>query len=614
MDDVAQPDRLLQGSSDLPADSESHDRLQPIAPGLLLGSRYRLQELLVERGPTSTWKVWDDTLSRVALAHVLPVAGERTEAVLRAARDAATATDSRFLRVLDAVEAGPGQAASYVICEYAEGASLQEILHLGPLSGLSVAWLVRELADALAPMHAKGLFHGRLSPDTVIITSSGNIKIVGFLIDAALYPLPGDEELTWSEREAIDVRSLGKLLYAGLVAHWPVTADHTGQQVWGLPAAPRNGLGLVPPAKLHQGVSPVLDAITMQAVEPRADSVPLRTINEVATALSRVLGNAEATDELEHRVQAVVTHSGARAAASSVPDLDDHDAGSTPPTRPDRTLEFPAVVTTSPTDETGSIGSPAPYEPDQDATTALQRVAPATPTAFSNPRPVPASSQQAAGPGHRVAQPKKGTPSRAQGQAPGNLRSRRLLVALVALALVITLFFSLKSCGGATGLGGRTPEQVPITAARVFDPPADQGDGKENDAEIPLAFDGNAETIWRTSTYLNKPTMAGLKQGVGVVFDLGKEIDVREVRLVLEGSPTAVQIRVPATGADGDNPPMNRADEWVTVAENAAAEPATTLTLNEPAATRWVLVYFTSLPNIGGNKYRAGLAEIVVLS
>ena len=43
-------------------------------------------------------------------------------------------------------------------------------------------------------------------------------------------------------------------------------------------------------------------------------------------------------------------------------------------------------------------------------------------------------------------------------------------------------------------------------------------------------------------------------------------------------------------------------------------EPATTLTLNEPAATRWVLVYFTSLPNIGGNKYRAGLAEIVVLS
>ena len=107
MDDVAQPDRLLQGSSDLPADSESHDRLQPIAPGLLLGSRYRLQELLVERGPTSTWKVWDDTLSRVALAHVLPVAGERTEAVLRAARDAATATDSRFLRVLDAVEAGP---------------------------------------------------------------------------------------------------------------------------------------------------------------------------------------------------------------------------------------------------------------------------------------------------------------------------------------------------------------------------------------------------------------------------------------------------------------------------------------------------------------------------
>ena len=76
-----------------------------------------------------------------------------------------------------------------------------------------------------------------------------------------------------------NVRATQQALYAGLVAHRPVTADHTGQQVWGLPAAPRNGLGLVPPANLHQGVSPVLDAITMQAVEPRADSVPLRTMS-----------------------------------------------------------------------------------------------------------------------------------------------------------------------------------------------------------------------------------------------------------------------------------------------------------------------------------------------
>lgn len=606
MDDVPQPDRAFPDSSDVPAEMEFLDRTQPIASGLLLGNRYRLQELLVERGPTSTWTVWDDTLSRVALAHVLPVAGERTVAVLSAARDAAAATDSRFLRVLDAVEARPGDPASYVICEYAEGASLQEILQQGALSGLSAAWLVRELADALAPMHAKGLFHRRLSPDTVIVTGSGNIKIVGFLIDAALYPLPGDEELTWSEREAIDVRALGKLLYAGLVVHWPVPADHLGQVVWGLPAAPRNGHGLVPPAKLYQGVSPVLDAITMQAIEPRADSVPLRTAGEVATALSRVLGNAEATDELEHRVQAVVTSTGARAAASGVPDLAD-DTGSTPVARPDRTLEFPAVSAASPDDDTATFESPAVREPDIDATTALQRIPVTTPVAGTS-RPVPASPPVSR-PANRAGQPTREAVGAVQ--ARGSLLARRLVVGLVALALVATLFFSLRSCGSGGGIGG--PKQVPVTAARVFDPTADQGDGKENDAELPLAFDGNAETIWRTSTYLNKPTMAGLKQGVGVVFDLGEKTNVSEVRLTLEGAPTAVAIKVPTSGADADSPPMNSVNEWTTVAENAAAESSTTLTLSEPASTRWVLVYITSLPSIGGNKYRAGLAEVVVL-
>ena len=111
-----------------------------------------------------------------------------------------------------------------------------------------------------------------------------------------------------------------------------------------------------------------------------------------------MLGSAEATDELEHRVQAVVTHSSARAAASSVPIL----TTTTPYTadQADRTLEFPAVVI-SPTDETGSIGSRRTTR--QDPPPRCSGL-PATPR-HSASRPVPASSQQAADPNHQVAQP-----------------------------------------------------------------------------------------------------------------------------------------------------------------------------------------------------------------
>ena len=77
---------------------------------------------------------------------------------------------------------------SYIVCEYATGQSLQMILNHGPLSGLEAAWITREVADALAGVHSLGLYHRRLSPETVIITPSGNIKIVGLLIEAALRP------------------------------------------------------------------------------------------------------------------------------------------------------------------------------------------------------------------------------------------------------------------------------------------------------------------------------------------------------------------------------------------------------------------------------------------
>ena len=92
-------------------------------------------------------------------------------------------------RVLDAVHSASPDLGSYIVCEYATGQSLEVILSQGPLSGLEAAWVVREVADALAGVHSLGLYHQRINPDTVIITPNGNIKIVGLLIEAALRPV-----------------------------------------------------------------------------------------------------------------------------------------------------------------------------------------------------------------------------------------------------------------------------------------------------------------------------------------------------------------------------------------------------------------------------------------
>ena len=65
-----------------------------------------------------------------------------------------------------------------------------------------------------------------------------------------------------------------------------------------------------------------------------------------------------------------------------------------------------------------------------------------------------------------------------------------------------------------------TPEPIEGITATDFDP---QGDPpfEENPDLAALAVDGNPDTSWRTSTYLQNLGPAGLKTGVGLILDLG---------------------------------------------------------------------------------------------
>ncbi len=217
-------------------------RAATLPAGTVLGSRYRLEELIGESQPTVTWRAFDQVLSRSVLVHLLAPGDSGADELLTAARKASVATDSRFLRVLDAVHSSDPAVGSYIVCEYATGQSLEMILSHGPLSGLEAAWVTREVADALAGVHGMGLYHRRISPETVIITPTGNIKIVGLLIEAALRPVAHGVVHGADTPELIDVTDLGRLLYASLVCRWP------GGPAFGLPNAPTVGQRLDDPA------------------------------------------------------------------------------------------------------------------------------------------------------------------------------------------------------------------------------------------------------------------------------------------------------------------------------------------------------------------------------
>ncbi|MGO4958409.1 protein kinase [Luteococcus sp. Sow4_B9] len=573
-----------------------------VSAGDVHAGRYRLEQQLARRGGTLTWRAFDQKLSRSVLVHLLSPEDPRTPEVLDSARKAAFATDSRFLRVLDAVVGEEAGDPSLVVCEFAPGESLERLLQQGPLSALEAAWVARELADAMQAMHSEGLFHQRINPDTVIITATGNVKIVGFLIEAAMHPDQQEEGRAWSEREHADVTAIGKVLYASLVTRWPtapeqmVGGDGQPRRTWGMLPAPVDDHGWLTPRQVRSGVSPALDEICDQVLSssPRRNEAPLLTAAQVAKALSRVLGTADAAADLERRMRyPVVPQDDADGSAALLETTASMRA--VDPSDDDETTVRPMA---------GAAAAAAAA-----AATTVSAPLPASPSTPSAPQVEETGQTRRSGGSH----PATRAP---HGSRPPRRRWLIVLVALVGLALLVgllkVLFGDGVRLGGGSGGADGAGKPVEIKAVTDFDPTADGGNAEENPKLVARAWDGDPATAWQSLTYLNDSRMGKLKPGVGLVVDLGERRTVGSVKLIMKGAPTGVELRVPTDGAT-EKAPMTSGKRWTTVAQDAQAGTEVVLTPEQAVEARHVLVYVTNLPKVSGNKYQAAIAEIEVL-
>lgn len=545
-------------------------------PGELLELRYRLDELLSSGSGIETWRAHDLVLSRDVVAHLLGEGDPRIEESLTAARRRATATDSRLLRVLDATadvrSDDAHRVGAFIVCEHVPGTSLTDLLARGALGTLESAWIVRELADALTGMHANGLFHDHVDPDNIVVTTHGDVRLVGFGREAMTDPV--DPALSWSERESADVRGLAAVLYAALVQRWP------GRAAYGLDAAPVIAGETAGPHVVRGGVSPTLDRIVSATLTTRGAAADRRitTASQLAGALTEVLGTADATHDLQLRV-----HPDGRFEEPSLPGWLD---------------SLPDDVFKAETSPPVSIPAPAP-----------PATAPVRPSEEVDGRVAPPTRERR------------------------TLRPLVWLLATVAVAALIGwLVWSAVTAArddvgsaapsgsvtaaspSASGGGSATatpPAGSGIVAAKDFDPEADGGSGDENPDQAPLAIDGDKLTGWATLRYKNRADLGGLKPGVGLVLDLGAARTVGEVRLLFAQPGASVELLVPEA-ADATQPPLTTIRDWRRVAEQEDVPAEVTLAPAEPPTSRWVLVYLTSLPKVEEGRFQAQLNEVAV--
>lgn len=671
-------------------------------PGMVLGGRYHLDDLLSDLDGARFWRATDRVLARTVAVHALRSDDPRTPGVLEAARVCATLSEPHLLRVLDV---GTDDGLTWVVNEWGSGASLDVLAGEHPLPADRAAWLVREVAEALAVTHALGHAHGRLNPENVMVIETGSVKLIGFGLEAALK----DPDLDPEAARHRDVRDLGGLLHCALTGCW---AGVTSSQVR---PAPTDGQGPLRPRKVRAGVPGALDSIC-ERILGRGGEWPLTTAHEIAAALGTWAGETPPLEPVhlpgrDVEVQPVTLRStepaapmlwaddtvdpepwdpaparpsppppaeataAATAAVTPLPDDDEPEwlrGSGTPDVEPTRRVRTdapetgpeagqdadPEATQLSPvaggTAEPGHRASPQEISTgDIDATQQVDRlgddepVAPAPPEfepvperplfapegarrtpkahARTTPARIPVEEQAAPPPEppEDTGWPFGGPREEEAWVAPEPGRSRNWLrwpLLIGAVILVLVGVFTLLDLSGddpASPQADPTPTAPassaapsgPIAVSQVTDLDPGGDPPEENPDLAPLAADGDRATTWRTLTYRGRPDLGGLKEGVGLILDLGEVQQVGRVRIDLVGEGTDLSLFAARPGASTPSD-VDGLDE---VANATDAGERVVLDLARPARTRYLVLWLTSLPAVSDG-FRAEVAEVGVFS
>lgn len=171
-------------SSSPPLAPDSHAEGRPtVVPRLTPGTRvgqFELLECVGGGGMGRVYRAMDTGLNRtVALKVLSPEQAADTETLLRFRNEARSAARLNHDNIVQVYHIGEDQGLPFIVFEFIEGAHLRSLVEQkGVLSLAEAISYTFQVAEALAHAQSRNIVHRDIKPSNVVITPSGQAKLI----------------------------------------------------------------------------------------------------------------------------------------------------------------------------------------------------------------------------------------------------------------------------------------------------------------------------------------------------------------------------------------------------------------------------------------------------
>lgn len=250
---------------------------------IILGNRYKLQDLIGVGGMAKVYKATDKLLQRdVAIKILKDQYAEDEEFVKKFSNEALSAARLTHVNIVSVYDIGEdlieGKKVHYIVMEYVDGETLKDKIDRDKvLSNHDIIDYSIQIAQALNQAHLSNIIHRDIKPQNILMDKYGLLKVTDFgiarvstnatitytssILGTVHYISPEQAKGKFVDEKS-DLYSLGVVMYEMATGKVPFDADNSvGIAVMHIQDEPED------PIKLNKNLSPRLNDIIMKLLQ-----------------------------------------------------------------------------------------------------------------------------------------------------------------------------------------------------------------------------------------------------------------------------------------------------------------------------------------------------------